>query len=272
MHDSDSARRFTVRVDEEEWRETRSLDEAAPDDNVFLVDASTGRVVFGDGVHGRRPSGDAVVTVSYREGGGAAGNTYVSITTRWPPPDSGYVVALSSAGVRISEIGGNVERFGGAKRLAYFDGQRLSAADFRDEQQYLIRQRQRHNLALHGWGVVTGMSVTVSVDGASPSVVVEPGLALDRHGREIELDASVAMQIGNPGCSQYVIVEYAERGTDPVPSPTDGTGTVASRVEEGASIRLSHEALADDGVVLARLMSDSTGWKVDSAFEPSKCR
>ena len=73
MHDSDSARRFTVRVDEEEWRETRSLGEAAPDDNVFLVDASTGRVVFGDGMHGRRPSGDAVVTVSYREGGRRCG-------------------------------------------------------------------------------------------------------------------------------------------------------------------------------------------------------
>jgi hypothetical protein len=57
-----------------------------------------------------------------------------------------------------------------------------------------------------------------------------------------------------------------------VPSQADGTGTVASRIEEGASIRLSHEALADDGVALARLVLDPTGWKVDNAFEPSRCR
>src|SRR5512144_568409 len=98
MPESHSARRFTVRVDDEEWTETRSLRGAASDANVFVVNRSTGRVMFGDGTHGRRPSGDAIVTVSYREGGGATGNSYVSITTRWPPRDSRYLVALSSAG------------------------------------------------------------------------------------------------------------------------------------------------------------------------------
>ena len=271
MHESDSARPFTVRVDDEEWRETRSLSEAAPDDNVFVVNQASGTVEFGDGTHGRRPPDGSVVTVSYRAGGGAAGNACVSITTRWPPQDSRYVVALSAAGVRIGGIGGTIERFTGAKRLKYFEGQLLSANDFRDEQQYLIGRRHRHNLALHGWGVVSGMAVTVADDGSSASLVVGPGLAVDRYGRDVELDTRVLLPIGNPGCPQYVIVEYAERETDPVPAPTNGTGTVASRIEEGASIRLSHDALTD-GVALARFVPDSTGWKIDRAFEPSKRR
>jgi hypothetical protein len=271
MHESDSAGVFVVRVDDEEWRETRSLSEVGPEDNVFVVNHSTGQVVFGDGMHGRCPSGDAVVTVSYRDGDGAAGDAHFSITTRWPPTASGYLVALSPAGVCVSRAGGNVECFAGAKRLRYFAGQVLSAEDFREEQQYLIRRRHSHNLALHGSGVVTGLSVSVSGDTSSPSVVVEPGLALDPRGREVELAAPVAVQLGKPGCSHYVIIEYAERETDPVPSLTEGT-LMASRIEEGATIRLSHEAPIDHGIALARLVSDSTGWKVDSAFKQRKCR
>ncbi len=269
MDGSDSARLFTVRVDDEEWRQTRSLSEAGPEDKVFVVD-STGRLVFGDGTRGRRPSGSATVTVTYREGGGTVGNELVSVTTRWPPPERRYVISLSSPGVRITRIDGTVERFDGVKRLSYFAGQVLSAADFQEEQQYLIGRRHLHNQALHGSGVVTGLSVTVSIDASVPSVVVAPGLALDRQGREIELAAPVAVAVGNPGGPQYVIVEYAERETDP--SLTGDTGMVASRIEEGASIRLSPEAVTGDGVTLARLVADSAGWKVDSAFGPSRCR
>jgi len=272
MHRSDPAGVFAVRVDNEEWKETLSLSEAGPEDNVFVVDRATGQVMFGDGTHGRRPPVDAVVTVTYRDGAGVEGDAQVSITTRWPTSDRCYLVAFSSVGFRIIRAGGNVESFTGAKRLRYFTGQLLSADDFRDEQQYHLGRRHLHNRALHGWGVATGMSVTVSDDTSSQSVVVDPGLALDRHGREIELAAPVAVRLGIPGCSQYVIVEYAEKETDPVPSLTEGTLMAASRIEEGASIRLSHEAPTDDGVALARLVSDSTRWKLDSAFEPPKCR
>jgi hypothetical protein len=271
MRDNNKAKSFTVRVDDEDWREARSLAQAGPEDKVFVVD-STDTVVFGDGTNGRRPSANAVVTVSYREGGGDAGNAQVAITTRWPPRESRYVIGLAAAGVRISRAGGTVERFAGDKRLRYFDGQLLSAADLQDEQQYLIRMRHRHNQALHGSGIVTGLAVTVSTDASPPSVVVEPGLALDRKGRELELAAPVAVEIRNPDCSQYVIVEYTERETDPVPLPADSTGTTASRVEEGALIRLSAEDISDDGIAIGRLVLHPTGWKMDSAFEPSRCR
>jgi len=260
-----------VRVDNEEWKETLSLSEAGPEDNVFVVDRSLGQVMFGDGTYGRRPSADAVVTVSYRDGGGAANGEQVSIATRWPPMESGYRVALSSAGIGISKAVGNIECFAGTKRVHYFAGQMLSADDFQAEQQYSIRRRNVHNLALHDSGVVTGMSVIVSGDTSFPSLVVEPGLALDPHGRKFELAAPVVVPLGNPGCAYYVIIEYAERETDLVPLLPEGT-MIASRIEEGASIRLSPEVPTDSAIALARVVSDSIGWKIDSTFTPRKCR
>ena len=268
MTESNSARRLTVHIDGEDWKEIGSLSHAAADDTVFVFDAATGRAIFGDGTHGRRPPDDSVVTISYHEGGGAEGNIGVSITTRWPAANRRYVVALSSAGIGIGQIGAGVERFAGAKRPTYFTGQLLSASDFQAEQQYSIGRRYLHNRLLHGSGVASGLSVTTAVSGSSTVIVVEPGLALDRHGREIDLDAPVTLPLGEPGCHWYVIGEYAEREADPVSSTA---GMVASRIEEGASIRLSHEAVTDDGVVLARLVHDSTGWKVDGAFAPERC-
>ena len=134
-----------------------------------------------------------------------------------------------------------------------------------------MRRRYFHNLALHGSGVVTGLSVSVSESTSSPSIVVEPGLALDPHGREIELCAPVTVQLGNPGPSYYVVIEYAERETDPVAVPQEGT-LMASRIDEGATVRLSHEAPMGDAIALARLESDSTVWKIDSEFKPYRCR
>jgi hypothetical protein len=271
MTEGNPTRRFTVRVDGDDWQETASLSEAGADDRVFSIDDATGRVAFGDGTHGVRPPDDAVVSIAYRDGEGAAGNTEVSITTRWPPVDRRYFVGVSSDGVRIGAIGGGVERLSGAKRLSYFEGQRLSASDFRAEQEYLIGRRRLHNRVLHGFGVAGGLSVTIAGGASPPLVVIGAGLALDRYGREVELDAPVALAIGSADCPQYVIVEYLEREVDAVPSSVDGAGTVASRIAEGASIRLSRVAVTDGGVVIARLLPDSTGWKVDDAFQPATC-
>jgi len=271
MIERESTQQITVTIDGEDWKPAESLSEAGADDKVFVVDRATGRVVFGDGTHGRRPPNDSTVTISYREGGGTEGNTAVSITARWPPADRRYVIAVSSAGIRINAIGGEVDRFAGAKRLTYFNGQLLDASAFRTEQQYLLGRRYLHNRVLHGFGIASGLSVTVAVNGSSASVVIDPGLALDRRGREVELGAALTLPLGISACPRYVIIEYLERETDPVPSLVEGAGVVASRIEEGACIRLSDEAVTDDGVVLARLLPETTGWKDDGDFEPARC-
>jgi hypothetical protein len=146
----------------------------------------------------------------------------------------------------------------------------LSANDLEDEQQYLLRMRYRHNRLLHGLGIVTGLAVTVAAETSPPSVVVEPGLALDRTGREIELSAPVVVEITDPDCSRYVIVEYVERDVGPAPSAGGGAEGVASRIEEGASIRLSADDFSTDGIAIARLVRDPAGWRTDRTFEPTR--
>jgi hypothetical protein len=69
---------LTVRVNGVEWVEYASLYDAGPEDDAYAVridDDGTTRVVFGDGVHGRRlPTGSLNVAASYRSGMGVEGD------------------------------------------------------------------------------------------------------------------------------------------------------------------------------------------------------
>ena len=83
-----SVLRATVSVDGRRWRRIPNADAlraAASDSPVYILDATTGIVRFGDGLHGAQPSTGALVRVHYRQGGGAAGNVAVSWQGRWPP-------------------------------------------------------------------------------------------------------------------------------------------------------------------------------------------
>src|SRR6478609_6427526 len=46
------------------------------------------------------------------------------------------------------------------KRLNYFKGQFLAAADFNDEQAYHVARRRAHNRLLHTWGIADGEAQT----------------------------------------------------------------------------------------------------------------
>jgi hypothetical protein len=57
------------------WSERTSLNQAGPTDRCYAVDRAAGRVLFGDDVHGRIPPvGADNIRISYRYGGGGAGN------------------------------------------------------------------------------------------------------------------------------------------------------------------------------------------------------
>ena len=58
----------------EEWIEVPSLAESGPEDRHFTLDRESGRVTFGDGVHGRRPAEGSLVEATYRCGSGRSGN------------------------------------------------------------------------------------------------------------------------------------------------------------------------------------------------------
>src|SRR5260221_9661250 len=93
-----------------------------------------------------------------------------------------------------------------ARRNRFFRFKQMRTEEFETEQHYLIRRRRLINRSVLGWGVVYGFPLSLprprrEDDGraeggddrredeaaALPQVKVGAGLALDRHGREIEL-------------------------------------------------------------------------------------
>ncbi len=92
------------------WRVTPSLDAAGPNDRVFTLDAESGAITFGDGTHGRIPpftvSGGAIIALTYRWGGGVAGNvstgTIITSAVQFTGL-SGVVNFVAAAGGRDAE-------------------------------------------------------------------------------------------------------------------------------------------------------------------------
>lgn len=66
-------------VNGEMWKEVETFENHDSDDPVFTFDPATGTVVFGDGVHGRRPPTGSTISATYQSGAGSAGNI-VAIT------------------------------------------------------------------------------------------------------------------------------------------------------------------------------------------------
>ena len=66
------------------------------------------------------------------------------------------------------------------KRPNYFTGQMLSAEDFTAEQEYHKGKQRRHNLYCHGFGVLHGLKVATTKEKTGWTVVIKPGVAIDR--------------------------------------------------------------------------------------------
>jgi len=91
----------TVTVDGRRWRrckDAEALRSASASDRVFVLDAATGAVRFGDGVHGASPPSGSLVRVTYRQGGGDAGNVEAVWIGRWPPRPFPLAAALQPVG------------------------------------------------------------------------------------------------------------------------------------------------------------------------------
>jgi hypothetical protein len=92
---------------------------------------------------------------------------------------------------------------GTGSRNRYYRRKMMTAEDFRAEQDYMIGRRRLINRAMYGWGVVEGLSVEHygktgndprpapypyaqdQGDAKKGPLVIGPGFALDRHGREL---------------------------------------------------------------------------------------
>src|SRR3954447_11446370 len=111
------------------------------------------------------------------------------------------------------------------RRTSFFDGRVLTAADLQREQEYFRERLRRHNRALHGWGVVSGLDVVVAP--GTTSVTVTPGYALAPQGDEIVVADALSLSLCASGTTWVVAARYDERPVDALPVPAMGVGEPA---------------------------------------------
>lgn len=160
------------------------------------------------------------------------------------------------------------------QRNRYFTGRLLSAADFADEQEYVREKfRRLHRVAL-GTGVVSGLAVSVHMDGDAPTVNVSAGVAVDAAGELIEVPTDVCCALPSlvspDALSCVVELRYVEQLAAPVASvPTTGdlageSGHAdgepqATRIVEGFALSVA-AAPDESAILLARLEFDGAEW------------
>ncbi len=164
------------------------------------------------------------------------------------------------------------------KRVKYSHGLVLGVDEFNQEETYLLEKQRLHNRALHGYGTLCGLKITVEEEEAAPGhwkLTVAPGHALDPQGRGIRVPeaqcadliewlnkekhrADVFQELGIEASSPpfsvsppaplslCLVLCYDQCDTDFVPVPSgpcqslDKT-SVASRTADDFSLRLEFE-------------------------------
>lgn len=108
------------------------------------------------------------------------------------------------------------------ERPAFFDGQRLTAADLTAVQSYHRELRWLHNRSLHNWGIAFGLAVT-GLRGER-TVRLQPGYALDCKGRDLIQSEPLTIPIPPEAgpISYYLTASYAE-DADLTPETRNGT-------------------------------------------------
>jgi hypothetical protein len=160
-------------------------------------------------------------------------------------------------------------------RLRFFNGRLLTASDFALEQNYFRRKQKLHNQALHGFGIVSGLRVTIE----SGKVAVTAGLALDCEGNEL-LVATNEILPAPPASWQtaYVNLHFVEQELN-----EDATTNEATVVRETAAVDFAgknfnsnHRHLGGrwlacgncHPLTIARLRRGAGSWRVDRRYRP----
>jgi hypothetical protein len=133
------------------------------------------------------------------------------------------------------------------KRLNYFNHQFLEEQDFKAEQAYHIESRRLHNRLLHSWGVAEGLEVRRK---SEREVVVDPGAAYDREGREIVLRTPMNHDVSpfTEHTSFYLTIAYKEH-SDKADFHSSGGVENYTRITESAEIGLTRQPPEDGSVI-----------------------
>jgi hypothetical protein len=165
------------------------------------------------------------------------------------------------------------------RRVNYFEGRLLSADDFRAEQEYHREKSRLHNRRLHGSGVASGLTVSLTGGTSRLAITVKPGVGIDPAGNELELDAERSVAIGVKARAFLVVLRCIERAVEPIPSfgtGGDADATGYARIEEDCELVLAADdpprRRDDAGLSLARYVRSGSTWQRDRAFKAGRVR
>ncbi|MEP3331180.1 hypothetical protein [Sedimentitalea sp.] len=145
------------------------------------------------------------------------------------------------------------------KRVHYSQGQVLGVDEFIQEEYYFLEGARRHHRTLHGYGTLCGLGISASDQDGGVEVRVDPGHAIDTHGRELHVGAAQCARLDTwiadqattsppptvpspPILPVWVVLCYRECRTDLEPIPggpcrTADESMTPTRVTETFSIR-----------------------------------
>jgi hypothetical protein len=139
------------------------------------------------------------------------------------------------------------------QRPNYYRGQLLLEDDFKAEQNYHVDARLHHNLYLHDWGVVRGL--TVLRDGHT-SLIINPGVAIDAAGHEIMLER--AQQVSVAGFGSKELVHIGLRYEEAVGAERSASA-LQQRLQFHVVITIAKPSEDGTGLTLARVQLDDQG-------------
>ncbi len=152
-------------------------------------------------------------------------------------------------------------------RNRYFFGKVMGVDDFSAEQDYLRDKHRRHNLLLHGVGVVWGLDVSVHTSQANGGQIsVTPGLAVGPDGEELLVCEPLTSALGSARSPSIVTLRRVDRPLVEVPTQD---GAEASRVEEVVEVEVVEDAPASH-LAIARMKRSGRAWRLDPTFSPRR--
>jgi hypothetical protein len=158
------------------------------------------------------------------------------------------------------------------RRINPYSGMMVDADVWQDAHQYHRQQLHLHHLALHGWGIVQGLQVTV-VPGAENTVRIEPGLGIDPAGHFIAVSEPHTYHITARDAGMvYLVVQFREVLSEPA-APTAGSRTTPpTRILDTYRIQERDQLPDEPYLELARVARNPESGSVAPARNPNDPR
>ena len=139
------------------------------------------------------------------------------------------------------------------RRVNPYPGLMVDVDVWRDAHDYHRAQLHLHHLALHGWGIIQGLDISL-VEGTDNTLRIEPGLAIDPAGNFISVPQGQTYQItARERQVVYLVLQQRELLSQPAPPTAANRASPMTRVVEAYRIQERDRLPEEPYIELARV-------------------